>query len=31
MITARGPDGPKLLDRLAAATATARGIGDVMD
>ena len=31
MIAARGPDGSKLLERLAVATATARGIGDVMD
>ncbi len=31
MIARRGPDGSALLERLAAATAKARGIGDVMD
>lgn len=31
MIARRGPDGSALLERLAAATAIARGIGDVMD
>ncbi len=30
-IAARGPDGSALLERLAEATAKARGIGDVMD
>ena len=31
LISKRGPDGAKLLDQLAAATAIARGIGDVVD
>ena len=31
LIRARGPDGAVLLERLAIATATARGIGDVVD
>jgi len=31
MIARRGPDGSALLERLAAATAIARGIGDVMN
>lgn len=31
MIRRRGPDGSRLLEALAAATATARGIGDVVD
>ena len=30
-IAKRGPDGSKLLERLAVATAKARGVGDVMD
>lgn len=30
-IRERGPDGSRLLERLAVATATARGIGDVAD
>ena len=31
LIAKRGPDGSKLLERLAVATAKARGIGSVMD
>ena len=30
-IRKRGPDGAALLERLAVATATARGIGDTVD